>query len=245
MFGIRGLVFGITRLTTSTVLVSVEVSETVRSTFGGRLFPTIERTLNSFTGSEQFFVQYFDFDIRPFSTFEKCHRTLGDHGYRRIVGPLQDEVRQLDLRSQAATKLLPERPVSRSSGVTIWLFMGSGFGAALLGVTQVALFGSAQVSAGQSYVVFLNHRGGGRRRAAHRWLWLAHRCHLRNVDLCHRLSGYLLHSMGLRLVFIDPRPVAADRRFHQQHLPATSPFSGDKVKTKAPETKANARQSIR
>ncbi len=42
-------------------------------------------------------------------------------------------------------------PVERT---TILLFMGSGFGASLLGVTQVALFGSAQVSAGQSYVFF-------------------------------------------------------------------------------------------
>ena len=153
MFGLRGLVFGITRLTTSTVLVSVEVSETVRSIFGGRLFPTIERVLNSFTGSEQFFIQYFDFDIRPYSTFENAiviwvimaivvswilYKTKYGNWIFALGG---------DETSARAAGV----PVER---VTIALFMGSGFGSALLGVTQVALFGSAQVSAGQSYVFF-------------------------------------------------------------------------------------------
>jgi simple sugar transport system permease protein len=52
-----------------------------------------------------------------------------------------------------------EEVSARAAGVpverlTIWLFMGSGFGAALLGVIQVALYGSAQTSAGQSYVFY-------------------------------------------------------------------------------------------
>ena len=153
MFGIRGLVFGITRLTTSTVLVSVEVSDTVRGTFGGRLAPTIERVLNSFTGSEQFFSEYLNFDIRPFSTFENAivlwiimaivvSWILFKTKYGNWIFALGGD----EVSARAAGV-----PVER---VTIALFMGSGFGAALLGVTQVALFGSAQVSAGQSYVFF-------------------------------------------------------------------------------------------
>ena len=153
MFGLRGLVFGITRLTTSTVLVSVEVSETVRNTFGGRLFPSVEKIFNQFTGSENFFSEALNFDIRPYSTFENAivlwvimaivvswilYRTKYGNWILALGG---------DETSARAAGV----PVER---VTIWLFMGSGFGSALLGVTQVALFGSAQVSAGQSYVFF-------------------------------------------------------------------------------------------
>ena len=147
------MVFGITRLTTSTVLVSVEVDETVRSTFGGRLFPTIEKVLNYFTGSEHFFSEHLGFDIRPYSTFENAivlwvimaivvswflYKTKYGNWIFALGG---------DETSARAAGI----PVER---LTIALFMASGFGSALLGVTQVALFGSAQVSAGQSYVFF-------------------------------------------------------------------------------------------
>lgn len=151
MFGLRGLVFGITRLTTSTVLVSIEVSETVRSTFGGRFVPTIEKVLDYFTGSEKFFAAYLD--TRPYNTFENAivlwvlmaivvswilYKTKYGNWIFALGG---------DETSARAAGV----PVNR---LTIALFMGSGFGSALLGITQVALFGSAQVSAGQSYVFF-------------------------------------------------------------------------------------------
>jgi len=124
-FGLRGLVFGLTRLTTSTVLVSVEVSETVRSTFGGRLYFTFENAIVLWV-IMAIVVSWILYQTK----FGNWVFALGgDETFARAAGV----------------------PVDR---VTIWLFMGSGFGSALLGVTQVALFGSAQVSAGQSYVFF-------------------------------------------------------------------------------------------
>jgi len=125
MFGLRGLVFGITRLTTSTVLVPIKVSETVRSTFGGRLYLTYENAIVLWV-----IVAIIVSWILYRTKFGNWIFALGgDETFARAAGV----------------------PVER---VTIWLFMGSGFGAALLGVTQVALFGSAQVSAGQSYVFY-------------------------------------------------------------------------------------------
>jgi simple sugar transport system permease protein len=125
MFGLRGLVFGITRLTTSTVLVSVKVSETVRSTFGGRLYLTYENAIVLWV-------------IMAIVVSWILYKTKFGNWIFALGG---DEI------SARAAGV----PVER---VTIWLFMGSGFGSALLGVTQVALFGSAQVSAGQSYVFY-------------------------------------------------------------------------------------------
>lgn len=124
-FGLRGLVFGITRLTTSTVLVSVEVSQTVRSTFGGRLYLTFENAIVLWA-------------IMAIVVSWILYRTIYGNWIFALGG---DEI-----AARAAGV-----PVER---VTIGLFMGSGFGAALLGITQVALFGSAQVLAGQSYVFF-------------------------------------------------------------------------------------------
>ena len=125
MFGLRGLVFGVTRLTTSTVLVAVKVSETVRSTLGGRLYMTFENTIVLWV-------------IMAIIVSWILYRTKygnwvlalgGDETFARAAGVPTDKV-------------------------TIWLFMGSGFGSALLGITQVAIYGSAQVSAGQSYVFY-------------------------------------------------------------------------------------------
>ncbi|MCB9452851.1 MAG: ABC transporter permease [Anaerolineaceae bacterium] len=152
-FGLRGLVFGITRLTTSTVLVSVEVSETVRGTFGGRIFPSMERTLNQLTGSEKFFLERLNFDIRPFSTFENVIVIWA------IMAIIVSWILYKTKYGNWIFALGGDETFARAAGVpvekvTIGLFMGSGFGAALLGVSQVALFGSAQVSAGQSYVFF-------------------------------------------------------------------------------------------
>jgi simple sugar transport system permease protein len=124
-FGLRGLVFGVTRLTTSTVLVSVEVNETVRSTFGGRLYLTFENAIVLWV-------------IMALVVSWLLYKTKYGNWIFALGG---------DQTSARAAGV----PVER---VTIGLFMGSGFGSALLGVTQVALFGSAQVSAGQSYVFF-------------------------------------------------------------------------------------------
>ena len=125
MFALRGLVFGITRLTTSTVLVSVEVSETVQRTFGGRFYLTFENAIVLWV-------------LMALIVSWILYRTKYGNWIFALGG---DET-----AARAAGV-----PVER---VTIGLFMGSGFGSALLGVTQVALFGSAQVSAGQSYVFF-------------------------------------------------------------------------------------------
>ncbi len=124
-FALRGLVFGITRLTTSTVLVAVEVDETVQKTFGGRLYLTFENAIVLWL-------------IMALVVSWLLYRTKYGNWIFALGG---------DAISARAAGV----PVER---VTIGLFMGSGFGAALLGVTQVALFGSAQVSAGQSYVFF-------------------------------------------------------------------------------------------
>ncbi|MDX1522693.1 MAG: ABC transporter permease [Anaerolineae bacterium] len=130
LFALRGLVFGITRLTTSTVLVSVEVSETVRSTFGGRIHWLGERTTY-----ENAIVMWV---IMAIVVSWILYKTKYGNWIFALGG---DET-----AARAAGV-----PVNR---LTIALFMGSGFGSALLGVTQVALFGSAQVSAGQSMVFF-------------------------------------------------------------------------------------------
>jgi simple sugar transport system permease protein len=125
MFGIRGLVFGITRLTTSTVLVAVEVAPWVRSIFGGRIWKTFEMAILFFL-------------IMALIVSWILYKTKYGNWIFAIGG---DEV------SARAAGV----PVQKT---TIGLFMGSAFGAALLGVIQVATYGSAQVSAGQSYVFY-------------------------------------------------------------------------------------------
>ncbi len=125
LFALRGLVFGITRLTTSTVLVPVEVDPFVRETFGGRIWRTYENAIILWV-------------IMALVVSWILYKTKFGNWVFSIGG---------DETSARAAGV----PVERT---TILLFMGSGFGSALLGVTQVALFGSAQVSAGQSYVFF-------------------------------------------------------------------------------------------
>ena len=125
LFAVRGLVFGITRLTTSTVLVAVEVSPTVRSIFGGRIWKTYEMAILFFAGMAL---------VVSWILYKKK--------YGNWIFALGGD----EISARAAGV-----PVER---LTIWLFMGSGFGAAILGVIQVALYGSAQVSAGQSYVFY-------------------------------------------------------------------------------------------
>jgi len=124
-FGIRGLVFGITRLTTGTVLVAVKVDPMVRSIFGGRIWKTYEMAILFFVGMA-LVVSWILYKTK----------------YGNWIFAIGGE----ETSARAAGV-----PVERT---TVWLFMGTGFGAALLGVIQVALYGSAQVSAGQSYVFY-------------------------------------------------------------------------------------------
>ncbi|MCB9435021.1 MAG: ABC transporter permease [Ardenticatenaceae bacterium] len=130
LFGLRGLVFGVTRLTTSTVLVSVKVSETVRNTLGGRIYWMGERT--TFENAIILWV------IMAIVVSWILYQTKYGNWIFALGG---------DETSARAAGV-------RVNRLTIALFMGSGFGSALLGITQVALFGSAQVSAGQSYVFY-------------------------------------------------------------------------------------------
>ena len=125
MFGIRGLVFGITRLTTSTVLVAVEVAPWIRSVFGGRIWKTFEMAILFFLGMA--LIVWWILNRSKYGNW--IFAIGGDEVSARAAGV----------------------PVEKT---TIWLFMATGFGAALLGIIQVATYGSAQVSAGQSYVFY-------------------------------------------------------------------------------------------
>jgi len=124
-FGIRGLVFGITRLTTGTVLVAVKVDPMVRSIFGGRIWKTYEMAILFFVGMA--IVVWWILNKTKYGNW--IFAIGGDETSARAAGV----------------------PVEKT---TIWLFMGTGFGSALLGVIQVATYGSAQTSAGQSYVFY-------------------------------------------------------------------------------------------
>jgi simple sugar transport system permease protein len=123
LFALQGLVFGITRLTTGTVLVSIQVDPGVKNIFGKLIFGQYETAILFCLGMA-LIVSWI------------LYKTKYGNWIFAIGG---DEV------SARAAGV----PVDRT---TIWLYMGTGFGAALLGVIQVALYGSAQVSAGQSYV---------------------------------------------------------------------------------------------
>jgi simple sugar transport system permease protein len=123
LFALQGIVFGVTRLTTGTVLVSVPVDPGVKAIFGTLLFGQYETAILFFLAMAVV-VSWI------------LYKTRYGNWIFAIGG---DEV------SARAAGV----PVDRT---TIWLYMGTGFGAALLGVIQVSLYGSAQVSAGQSYV---------------------------------------------------------------------------------------------
>ncbi|MEQ6901839.1 ABC transporter permease [Nocardioides sp. YIM 152588] len=123
LFALQGLVFGVTRLTTGTVLVSVQVDSGVKNIFGGLIGDQYETAILFFLGMAALISWI-------------LYKTKYGNWIFAIGGD--------DTSARAAGV-----PVDRT---TIWLYMGSGFGAALLGVIQVSLYGSAQVSAGQSYV---------------------------------------------------------------------------------------------
>lgn len=123
LFALRGIVFGVTRLTTSTVLVAIDVDPQVKTVLGSRMFSTYQTAILFWVGMAVV-VSW----ILYRSTFGNWIFAIGgDETSARAAGV----------------------PVERT---TVWLFVFSGFGAALVGVIQVALFSSAQVSAGQSYV---------------------------------------------------------------------------------------------
>ncbi len=129
-FMLSGIVFGVTRFTTKTVLVSVDVDPDVKRSLGGKSIggSVIPNLANAFIVWVvlALIVSW----ILYRSKFGNWIFALGgDETSARAAGV----------------------PVDR---LTIWLFMGTGFGAGLLGVTQVAIYNSAQTSAGQQYVFF-------------------------------------------------------------------------------------------
>lgn len=124
-FFIRGLIFGVTKLIVSNVQVAADVAPWVKNTFGGRIYLAYENAIYLFLAMA-LIVSW----ILYKTTFGNWIFAIGgDETSARAAGV----------------------PVERT---TIALFMGSGFGAALLGVTSVALYGSAQVSAGQDKVFY-------------------------------------------------------------------------------------------
>lgn len=123
MFALQGIVFGVTRLTTKTVLVSVDVDPMVKNIFGGRFFHQYENAIMFFLAMSIVVIWV-------------AYKTKYGNWVSAIGG---------DETAARAAGVPVEKTI-------IWLYMGSGFGSALLGIIQVALFGSAQVSAGRSYL---------------------------------------------------------------------------------------------
>lgn len=124
-FFVRGLIFGVTKLIVSNVQQAHEPAAWVRASLGGRIYLSFENAI------------YVAIAIALFVSW-LMYRTKFGNWVWAIGG---------DRQSARAAGV----PVERT---TILLFMGSGFGAALFGVTSVALYGSAQVSAGQDKVFF-------------------------------------------------------------------------------------------
>lgn len=124
-FFIRGLIFGVTKLIVDNVQVAVGVDDWVRSTFGGRIYLAYENAI------------YLFLIVAVVISWILYKTTFGNWVF--AIGGDETSARAAGV------------PVERT---TIFLFMGSGFGAALLGVTTVALYGSAQVSAGQDKVFY-------------------------------------------------------------------------------------------
>lgn len=124
-FFIRGLIFGVTKLIVSNVQQAHEPADWVKASLGGRIYLSFENAI------------YLAIAMALFVSW-LMYRTQFGNWVWAIGG---------DEQSARAAGV----PVERT---TILLFVGSGFGAALFGVTSVALYGSAQVSAGQDKVFF-------------------------------------------------------------------------------------------
>lgn len=124
-FFIRGLIFGVTKLMVSNVQQAHDPAPWVKETIGGRIYLSFENAI-------------YIAIIFALAISWLMYRTKYGNWIWAIGG---------DEQSARAAGV----PVERT---TVALFMGSGFGAAVLGVTSVALYGSAQVSAGQDKVFF-------------------------------------------------------------------------------------------
>ncbi len=124
-FFIGGLIYGVTHLIVSNVQVAVKVAPIVKSTFGGRIYLAYENAIWLFV------------IMAAVVSWIVYKSTFGNWIF--AVGGDETSARAAGV------------PVDRT---IIKLFMGSGFGSALLGVTSVALYGSAQISAGQDKVFF-------------------------------------------------------------------------------------------
>lgn len=124
-FFVRGLIFGVTKLIVSNVQVAVHVDPWVQKTFGGRIYLAYENAIYLFVA------------MALIVSWILYKTTVGNWIF--AIGGDETSARAAGV------------PVERT---TILLFMGSGLGAALLGVTSVALYGSAQVSAGQDKVFY-------------------------------------------------------------------------------------------
>lgn len=124
LFALQGLAFGLTRLITSNVQTAVQVDDTVKTIFAGKIFGTNFRMWIVFLIAMTLLVAWVLYRSR-FGNW--IYAIGGDETSARAAGV----------------------PVDRT---LICLFIFSGFSSALVGVLQVARFDSAQVSAGQSYV---------------------------------------------------------------------------------------------
>ncbi len=124
-FFIGGLIYGVTHLIVSNVQVAVKVAPIVKSTFGGRIYLAYENAIWLFV-------------IMAFVVSWIVYKSVFGNWIFAIGG---------DETSARAAGVPVDRTIIR-------LFMGSGFGSALLGVTSVSLYGSAQISAGQDKVFF-------------------------------------------------------------------------------------------
>jgi simple sugar transport system permease protein len=124
-FFIRGLIFGVTKLIVDNVQVAVDVAPWVKNSLGGRIYLAYENAI------------YVAIVVAVIVSWI-LYKTIFGNWVFAIGG---------DETSARAAGI----PVDRT---TVLLFMGSGFGAGLLGVISVALYGSAQVSAGQDKVFY-------------------------------------------------------------------------------------------
>jgi simple sugar transport system permease protein len=124
-FFIRGLIFGVTKLIVDNVQVAVDVAPWVKNSLGGRIYLAYENAI------------YVAIVVGIVVSWILYKTVFGNWVF--AIGGDETSARAAGI------------PVDRS---TVLLFMGSGFGAGLLGVISVALYGSAQVSSGQDKVFY-------------------------------------------------------------------------------------------
>jgi len=123
-FGVSGITLGFTRLITGSTSVPFTADQPFQAMFGSMLF------------GDKFEVAVVWWIIMAIVVSIVLYKSPFGNWIYAIGG---------DVVSARATGI----PVSK---VRIWLFAGSGFGAALVAVIQTTLYSSAQVSNGQSFV---------------------------------------------------------------------------------------------